>query len=188
MQRQTDFDINNLFIERWSPRSFDSNHKMEKKDLETLLEAARWSPSCFNEQPWRFYYTLNGSDNFDKHLDWLVDANSAWAKRASALLFIVAKKTFSKNSKPNKHSWFDSGAAWMAFTMQARMMGLYTHGMAGIETDKINEGLGLDDDHEVICAVAVGKKADPSQLNSDQKEDEKPNSRKSLEDISFSLD
>lgn len=185
--RKSTHEIDKIFIERWSPRSFDSSFDLSNKDIEKLIEAARWSPSCFNEQPWRFYYALRGNGDFNGSLDWLVDANQQWAKNASALLFVVAKKTFSKNSKPNDHSWFDSGAAWMGLTMQARMLDLFTHGMAGIKTDTIHEKLQLSEDFEVVCAVAVGKKADPQQLSEDYQKMEEPNDRKALDDILFSI-
>jgi nitroreductase len=48
-----DYAIHELFVERWSPRAFDTR-PVEDEKLLTLFEAARWSASTFNRQGWRF--------------------------------------------------------------------------------------------------------------------------------------
>src|SRR5690606_16003165 len=121
------------------------------KDIDILFEAARWAPSCFNAQPWTFYVSTDKT--FDQYLALLVDGNQVWAKNASVISFVVVKKTFEHNGKPNSYAEFDAGAAWMAVSLQARQMGLYTHGMGGIHHQQVAEYLALDDDHKVVCGI-----------------------------------
>ncbi len=187
-ERHSEYDINSLFIERWSPRVFDDEFMIEEEDLKLLFEAARWSPSCFNEQPWRFYYVMKQHQGFNDKIEWLVEGNQKWARSASALIFLVAKKSFAKNGKKNDYSWFDSGAAWMSLTLQARMGDLYTHGMGGVHKDKVFDGLKLTDDDDVVCAIAVGKKKKLELLTESERESEKLSDRVSVENFCFAIE
>lgn len=53
----TSAPLHPLLAERWSPRGFDAAHHLAEPQLRALLEAARWSPSANNSQPWRFVVT-----------------------------------------------------------------------------------------------------------------------------------
>lgn len=173
--------VDPLFVERWSPRAFEKTD-IATSALERIMDAARWSPSCFNEQPWRFYTST--AETFDKCLACLVDANQAWAKDASVIGFVVAKTHFARNGKENNWSAFDSGSAWMAMTLQARIEGLYTHGMAGVEFDRVADLLKLDPEHDkVLMAFVIGKAASRDNLTEEQLEKETPNARKALSEI-----
>ena len=187
-QDQVSFDgrdalagVNPLFVERWSPRAFQAHH-IEHQVLARIFDAARWSPSCFNEQPWRFF--TSSAETFDDFLSLLVEGNQGWAKTASVLGFVVGKSRFARNDKPNDWYQLDCGAAWMALTLQARFEGLHTHGMGGIKKEAVTEYLKLDVEHEaVLMGFAIGKLADLSQLDPAQREREVPSSRKPLEAI-----
>lgn len=178
--RKAQHEIDPLFIERWSPRSF-INDPVSKDDLLRLFEAARWSPSCFNEQPWLFFYAQSDEDKA-RFLRTLVDFNQAWAKRAPVLLFIASRRHFSeKPGKPNESAAFDAGAAWLAFTLQARKLGLYTHAMAGFSKEKAYDTLGLPESkYELHAAIALGRKGDREQLPEELQQKEAPNSRKEV--------
>lgn len=170
-----------LFVERWSPRAF-ANYDIEPATLTRLIDAARWSPSCFNAQPWRFY--TSNRDNFHDYLGLLAETNQKWAQNASIIGFLVAKKHFEHNGKPNPSYALDCGSAWMAMTLQARAEGLYTHGMAGILHDKVAAYFHLDSDREeVMMGFAIGKIGDPAQLDESMRERESPSARKPLTDI-----
>lgn len=173
-----------LFSERWSPRAFQQA-QIPEVALQAIFDAARWSPSCFNEQPWQFITAANKSDGrFEEFLALLVDSNQSWAKHASVLGFIVAKRHFDQNQKENKTASFDCGAAWMAMTLQARMFGLFSHGMAGIHYDEAYTTLNVDrTSHQVICAFALGILDTPDQLPEALQAREKPSPRKPLSDI-----
>jgi nitroreductase len=173
--------VDPLFVERWSPRAF-STQPLEPGQLERLLDAARWSPSCFNEQPWRFY--LSSEDTFADYLALLVEANQAWARHASHIGFMVGRSRFRRNGKPNELSDFDCGAAWMGLCLQARVEGLYTHGMAGIDKAGIAQYLNLDPDQDkVIMGFAIGRMGDPDNLDASLREREVPSPRLPLDDI-----
>lgn len=180
-ERQTLAEVDAQFVERWSPRAF---HKapMKPEHLAAVIEAARWSPSCYNDQPWRFY--TSNDHTFDEYLNLLVEANRAWAKNASVLGFMVAKRRFRHNDKENQHALYDCGAAWMAMTLQANKLGYHTHGMAGIDYDSVYSFFGLSrDEHTVIAAFAIGLMDDRANLSDEQREKEKPNGRLPLDAI-----
>jgi len=186
-ERELDDSILPLLAKRWSPRSF-KKHIISDKDINTLFEAVRASPSCFNEQPWRFYLSdnsLNEKGNFGTYLDFLVPKNQEWAKNASLVGFIICKQNFTHNDKENAYAEFDSGAAWMSLSIQARAMGLYTHGLGGIEHDKVKEHFKLDDNHKVICGFVIGVADSPENLPDDFREGEKPTERRPLSEMLF---
>lgn len=179
--RANNAGANSLFIERWSPRAFQK-HTIDTETLNRIMEAARWSPSCFNAQPWRFYTSTDNT--FNDFLDLLVEANQAWAKDTSVIGFLVGQKKFEHNGKPNAYDAFDSGAAWMAMTLQARMEGLYTHGMGGIKVDEVADYLKLNtEQYRVLMGFTIGKLADLEEMSDEQRVNEVPNQRKFLEEI-----
>ena len=171
-------DTDPRFVQRWSPRYFQPV-PISEHEINVMLDAARWSPSCYNEQPWHFY--ISDERSFARYLDMLVEGNQAWAKHTSAIGFITARQQFSRNGKPNGFAAFDCGAAWMAFCLQANQLGWYVHGMGGIAKDKIIDGFGLDPDAEkVIMGFAIGKLGDLSSADADTREKETPNHRHPL--------
>lgn len=178
--RDLNASLHPLIAGRWSPRAFKKT-AISAQDIDTLFEAARCAPSCFNAQPWQFY--LSNDSNFDQYLSLLVDANQVWARNASLICFVVVKKTFDHNGQPNMYAEFDAGAAWMSVALQARQMGLYTHGMGGIKHDEIAHYLGLDDDHKVICGFVIGVADTADTLPAEIAAKEIPSARKPLSQI-----
>jgi len=178
--RNIDFAVDSTIAGRWSPRAF-KKAEIAKTDIQTLFEAARLAPSCFNAQPWRFYVSTDAT--FDQYLSLLLDGNQIWAKNASLLCFVVVKKTFEHNGKPNAYAEFDAGAAWMSLALQARDMGLYTHAMGGIKHDQVHQYLGLSDDFKVVCGIAIGVADTADSLPEDLAAREKPSARLPLEVI-----
>lgn len=166
-----------LIAGRWSPRAFRKT-VISDQDVNTLFEAARLAPSCFNAQPWRFYVSTEQS--FDQYLSLLAESNQVWAKNAALLCFAVSKNTFDHNGKPNAYADFDTGAAWMSMALQARAMGLYTHAMGGIKHQQVAEFLGLGDEFKVICGIAIGVGDTPDSLPDDVAAKEKPSARQPL--------
>ncbi|MBD66619.1 MAG: hypothetical protein CME62_15525 [Halobacteriovoraceae bacterium] len=182
--RENTNHVDDMFIDRWSPRAFDKDYHLTEDQLNKLFGAAKWTPSCYNEQPWSFRVATNDSPQFQKFLDLLVDMNQDWAKNASAIVFIIGRKKFAKNDKDNSVYQFDCGAAWMSLTMQARLMGLYTHGMAGIKKDDVNNYFDLDTDkQEVICGFAVGKNTTKDVLPEKLQEKEHLRGRNDLDEF-----
>lgn len=149
----------------------------------SLFEAARWSPSCFNEQPWRFVYAQDDKLR-SQFLNVLVEGNQVWAKSAPVLMAVFAKKKFAYNGKPNRWAEFDTGAAWMSLNLQALSLGLHCHGMAGYSEDRIYEVCNVDrSEYQSICMVAIGKKDSKQKLPEELQKNESPNDRKPLDVI-----
>ncbi len=133
-------DVDPLFINRWSPRSF-SDESLTDAEIASIFEGARWSPSSFNRQPWLFVYETDGPDReiFDSIL---MPGNQVWATKAPLIGFIFANTKTLEGRRP-RTAQFDTGAAWMALALSARTLGIYTHGMAGIDYDSVHEKLGV---------------------------------------------
>ena len=183
--RKTDYDkVDRIFIERWSPRAF-SSAPIAEEDIKTLFEAARWSPSCFNEQPWRFVYARRPED-LERFRSVLTEKNRSWANKAPLLVLAFSKKNFAHNAKPNRWADFDTGAAWMALTLQANKLGLYTHGMAGFSADKAYAVTGMDPvEYNAICTIAIGRHGDPNTLPDDLRKREIQSDRKVMDEVVF---
>lgn len=149
-------NINELIKKRYSPVIFSSK-KVEQEKIVSLFEAARWAPSSYNEQPWRFIVGVkNDDENYPKLFDCLVEANQYWAKYAPVLALSVAKKTSSVTGKTNRFAQHDTGMAVGNLLMQATSLGLYVHQMGGYSISKSREYFNLDDDLEPMAAIAIG--------------------------------
>ncbi len=156
-------ELHPVIAHRWSPRAF-TDERIEPQVLRSLFEAARWSASCFNEQPWRFVIaTKDQPEEFQKLLDVLVPANQQWASQAWVLGVTVGKTTFTHNGKPNRYGLHDAGAALASLATQASSLGLQAHGMGGFHHDKAREDFGIPEDYELGAAFAVGY-VDPGEV------------------------
>lgn len=175
--RVPETDVDSQFTDRWSPRAFRSD-PLSEEQLASLFEAARWAPSCFNEQPWLFLYATGPSDR-ERFLTALVEKNRLWACRAPLLMFVLARRNFAYNGQPNRHAPFDAGAAWVSLALQARKLGLYAHAMAGFSRGKAYQILNIDENEfDIMAAVAVGYRSEPDGLPEEMREGESPNARK----------
>jgi nitroreductase len=180
--RKPEAPVDPMFPDRWSPRSFLPD-PVPAGDVGILLEAARWTPSCFNEQPWLFLYAVREVDRA-RFASALSEKNRAWASKAPLLLFLAARTGFARTGKPNRHAAFDAGAAWMSLALQARRLGLYAHAMAGFDAGKARAVLGLPaEGWEILAAVAVGRRGDPGSLPEDLRAAEAPSPRKPLAEV-----
>ncbi len=180
--RKPEFEINSHILNRWSPRSF-TGEDISDKELFSLFEAARWAPSSYNNQPWRFIYAKRNSKYWNLLFDLLGDFNKQWCTNASALVVIVSHKTFEYNGKPSYTHQFDTGAAWENLAIQATFQGLATHAMQGFDYDKTKKDLEVPDDYEVITTVAIGKRASRERLSPELQQREVPSDRKPLGEI-----
>jgi nitroreductase len=180
-------NLDSMFLSRWSPRAF-KDEAIPEEDLRTIFEAARWAPSCHNEQPWIYVYAQNPA-SLKKVQATLVNFNKAWASKAPVLVMLFAKKTFDKNNKPNPWSAFDAGSSWMSLALHAKKLGFITHAMGGFDTKKALDVAGLDPEHyEAITIIAIGKEGDPKTLPEFLQKEEVVSSRKSLNEIVRQLD
>ncbi len=153
-----------LLERRWSPVAF-SPRAVEPEKLRSLLEAARWAPSSFNEQPWVYLVaTKDDPENFQRLMGSLVEGNRAWAQHAPVLMLSVAKLNFALNGKPNRHALHDVGAAAAFLTMQATALGLYVHQMAGFDIEKARREFSIPEGYEPAAAMALGYLGDGADL------------------------
>jgi len=180
--RKSAYGVNHMILNRWSPRSF-SGEDIGDQDLFTLFEAARWAPSSYNNQPWRFIYAKRNSKHWDTILNLLVDFNKQWCANASALVVIISKKTFDYNGKPSVTHQFDSGAAWENLALQATSQGLITHAMQGFDYERARKDLAIPDEYDVMAMVAIGKKGATEKLLPELQQREAPSDRKPLSEI-----
>jgi len=186
--RKPDHPVNPAFINRWSPRSFVPK-PMPDADLKIILEAARWAPSAFNVQPWRFVYAHRDDAMFQTFLDLLIPFNKSWAHTASALVFVISDTIMpGDGERPDQASAyhaFDSGAAWAHAALQATMLGYHAHATAIGDKDAIRKELGIPERFDVQIAFAVGKLGDPADLPDGLREREIPSTRRALADTAW---
>ena len=183
---QTSAPIHELLERRWSPRAF-ANRSVEPEKLRQLFEAARWSPSSSNSQPWNFIVSLKENpEEFALAFDCLRPGNQKWVKNAPVLLFAVARLAWPNGSDPNRHAIYDLGQSVAHLTFEASAEGLVVHQMGGFFPEKVKQTYGIPDGYEAMTAVAIGYPGDPDALPEDLRQREMASrTRKPLESFVF---
>jgi len=181
-KRTSVYSINPLILSRWSPRSM-TGEELGDDDIMSLFEAARWAPSSFNNQPWRFIYAKRNTEHWDRLFNLLVDVNKTWAKNAALLAVVISRKNFEFNEKPARTHQFDTGSAWENLALEASSRGIVAHGMQGFDYEKAKTELRIPADFEVMAMIAIGKRGSKENLPTELQDKEKPNDRKALKDI-----
>lgn len=182
-----DVQVDERIRRRWSPRAF-ADAPVSEHEMRALLEAARWAPSSFNEQPWRFIVARReDEDEFDTMLECMNAKNRQWAEDAPVLMLTVAHTAFDRDGTDNRHAYHDVGLAMGNLINQAMSMEVYVHQMAGIRPEHARDVYDVPDDCDVVAGVALGHLGDPHQLEDpDRRSSEtRPRSRKPLEEIVF---
>ncbi|KQW27816.1 nitroreductase [Rhizobium sp. Root274] len=186
--RHSEYNVDPLFLDRWSPRAFDGS-AMPKDDLLTILDAGHWAPSAFNYQPWRFVYGLKGTPEFEKLLGLLIEFNQGWARNASALVFVISdtlsRPADGSEAKSYRSHSFDAGAAWGLISLQAVKLGYFAHAMTGVDFDRAMTALNVPEGFHINAAVAVGKLGDLSVLPEGLRARETPSARKPLAEVAL---
>ena len=172
--------------ERWSPRAFAAT-PVADEDLTALLEAARWAPSCFGAEPWRFVVGVAGrGEGHAAIAASLMEGNRVWAAQAPVLMITLAREAFEHNDKPNAWAAHDVGLAMGQLSVEATARGLVLHQMGGFDAEQAKELLGVPDGYRPIAAVALGHPGDAADLPDELAERERaPRGRKPLESIAF---
>ena len=171
---KTSQPINELLAKRWSPRAFDPEAKISAEHKLALVEAARWTPSSYGDEPWAYVLCDRHSDpeGFQRAKDCLVEFNQMWAGNATLLILAVAKQTFRSNDKPNRHGQYDTGAASLALVLQAEALGLRAHQMAGFDAAKAKADFNVPDGYDCIAMIAVGTQVSADRLPDDMRDGE----------------
>ena len=170
-----------LIKSRWSPRAF-SEEKVSHEEIMSLIEAARFAPSCFNEQPWRFIIA-DDETSLEKMRNILMPGNQIWANKAPVLLLIVSKKNFTYNNEENFWHMFDAGTAWGFLSLEAERRGLITHAMGGFDMDQARLHFNIPEEYEIITVVAIGKYGNKEDLDPKLQSKERPDVRLETEKL-----
>jgi nitroreductase len=175
-----------VVLRRWSPRAY-ADKDVSSEDLTKLFEAARWAASSYNEQPWRFLVGRRGDETYRKIFESLVEFNQSWAKAAPVLVLSVAKKIFTNNAAENRFALHDTGAATANLALEATVLGLHTHSMAGFDAEKARALFAIPQEYEMGSVTAIGYLGDPATLPGALRErEEAVRQRKPLKEIVFS--
>lgn len=150
------FKIIEEIASRWSPRYY-SDKKISEEDLNIIFEAARWTPSAHNRQPWHFFLVEKGTASYKKLFSTLDEYNQSWAKTAPVL--IVACAIIKDNDGKNEHAFYDLGAAVLSMILQARHLGYYSRQMALFNKEKVKKHFHLEN-LEPFIIIALGKIGD----------------------------
>ncbi|MDX5988567.1 nitroreductase family protein [Haloferax mediterranei ATCC 33500] len=168
-----------MFVNRWSPRAM-TGESLSEDEFMPLFEAARWAPSAFNDQPWRFLYATRESNHWDTYLGLLSEGNRVWAKRAAVFAVILSKTTFDHNGTPSRTHSFDSGAAWQNLALEGSRRGLVVHGIGGFDYERTEATLSIPPGYAVEAMAAIGVRGSPDTLPTGLREREQPSDRKQL--------
>lgn len=184
----TEVPIHTMLASRWSPRAFDVNQSVSREQVLALVEAARWAPSCFGDEPWRVIVWDRARDatRWQKAFDCLSEGNQAWVKNTPLLFTVGSDPHFRHNGKDNRWSQYDSGAAAMSLCLQATAMGLAAHQMGGFDAQKLREAFGIPAHIVPMSMIAVGYQAAPEILTGEVREKEMaPRQRQPMGDVFF---
>ncbi|MGI4746940.1 MAG: nitroreductase family protein [Janthinobacterium lividum] len=182
--RVADHPIDAQFLERWSPRSF-TGEAIPEAELMTLFEAARWAPSSYNSQPWRFVYARRDTPSWDGFFGLLNPFNQSWAKDAAVIIVALSKSTMLPPGKdreiPSHSHTYDAGAGWAYLALQASLSGWAAHAMVGFDMDTAFAQLQVPQGYRIEASIAIGRRGDKSLLSEAMQSREEPNGRMPIE-------
>jgi len=179
--RRADFSIEQLLLDRWSPRAM-SGEEISEDELMRLFEAARWAPSSFNAQQWRALYARRGTENWPVFFELLVEANKSWAKNAAVLVLFISRKTFEHDNEPSITHSYDTGAAWENFALEGFRQGLVVHGMEGFDYERARVELRIPEQFQIEAMAAVGRPGAKELLPDKLQKRESPSDRRKVTD------
>jgi nitroreductase len=180
--------IQETIAKRWSARAYDATKPVSHEQLIALLEAARWAPSCFGDEPWRFIVWDKNSDekSWQQAFDCVVPNNQTWVKHSPVLILVCAGTLFGHNQSPNRWAQYDTGAAAENPCLQATHLGLMAHQMGGFNADKAREKFNIPAQFTPMAMISVGYQGDANDLPDDLKARElAERKRKALGELFF---
>lgn len=183
----TSVPIHDLIATRWSSRAIDPHQPVAREHLAQLLEAARWAPSCYGDQPWRYlvWDKLRSPEAWQKAFECLVPGNQSWAKMAPVLMLSLARNEF-MNGKPNRWGQHDTGAASENLCLQGASLGLVVHQMGGFDAQKARDYFNIPGQYTPMAMIAAGHPGDASHLSEKHRATEDaPRQRLDVDQIAF---
>jgi len=185
MERKPNYEIDPLILNRRSLRVM-SSEPLEENEFMPLFEAARWAPSSFNGQHWRFIYAKKGTKHWDEFFNLLGEWNKGWCVNAALLVIVVSKKTLDRNENPARTHSFDTGAAWENLALEGTRRGLIVHAMEGFDYEEAKKLLDLNDNYQVEAMIAIGKPGKKEGVDKQYHEmEDNPSERRPLSEIVF---
>jgi len=185
----TSVSINELATKRWSPRAFDESRGVNRAQITALVEAGRWSPSCFGAEPWRFLMWNRADDaaGWQQAFDCLSENNRKWCHKVSLLMLACAGSTFEHNGQPNRWAQYDTGMAALSLTLEAVAQGLVAHQMGGFDIAKTRAAFAIPEDFMPMAMIAVGYQAAAETIADEEtrQKELKPRGRKPAADRFF---
>jgi nitroreductase len=185
---QTSRPVHDLFVRRWSSRAYDAKRPVPRDLLVTLIEAARWAPSCNGDEPWRYLIWDKSRDpaGWQKAFETLSENNQKWVKNVPVLMLSCAGSNFGHSGKPNRWTQHDTGAASVSLALQAVPLGLMVHQMGGYDVEKVRAAFGIPAEYTPMAMIAIGYQAEPEVLDEETKKKElTPRGRKPLTERFF---
>jgi nitroreductase len=180
----TDYSVHHLIASRWSPRAYDPK-PVEREKLQRIFEAARWTASANNLQPWYFMVGLKGDEVYQKIFDSLVEFNQLWSVNAPVLVLAIAKTTNAKG-EPSKSYAYDLGQSVAILSLQAMEEGVYTHQMGGFDASCARLALEIPEEYKILVAFTLGYLGDVEILQPNlQKFEMSPRSRRPVSESVF---
>ena len=153
----TEQPIHSILSDRWSSRAYDPDQLVSQESFLSLMEAARWSPSCMGDQPWQFItFHKKDATSWTQALNCLSVGNQNWAMDASILILACARQSFSNNEKPNRWNQYDTGAACENICLQATSLGLVAHQMGGFDVEKSRQLFQIPGQYDLMSFIAIG--------------------------------
>ena len=184
----TSVPIHELLARRWSPRAIDAAKPVVRAQLIALLESARWAPSCFNDQPWRYlvWDRFRDATAWQRAFQCLTPGNQGWVINAPVLLLATAGSAFGHSAKPNRWGQYDTGAASENLCLQAAALGLVAHQMGGFDVDAIRTAFAIPEAYTCLAMIAVGHPGSIEVLNEEKQQSERaPRTRRALGESFF---
>lgn len=180
--RQNETAVTPLILKRWSPRAL-SGESLSDEELLALFEAAKWAPSCYNNQPWRFIYVKKGTPAWDKLFSVLASGNKIWTAKAAVLVLVLSRSHFELNDRPNPTASFDCGAAWENLALEATARGLVAHAMSGFDYEAARANFNIPNSYKLEAVIALGRPGKREDLPEDLRAIEFPSDRKKVKEI-----
>jgi nitroreductase len=147
---------------RKSPLVFDEKN-VEKEKLDSLIEAARWAPSCFNNQPWNYVF-VNKKDPARNDFEDSLSLGNGWAKKAPYIVAVGANPENDCKTNDLPYYSYDLGLSVMSMVIEAEHQGLRVHQMAGWDEKKVKKALGFPENYRVIVLFVLGYEADVKRI------------------------
>ena len=171
---KTSVQVNDLIARRWSGRAYDPDRQVSSEQVMALVEAARWSPSCFGDQPWRYIVCDRKSNEtaWNNAYSCLSEGNQTWAKNAPVLMLSIADSIMSRTGKPNRWGQHDTGAASMSLCIQATELGLMVHQMGGFDVDKSRDLFSVPEQYTPMAMMTIGYQLPLENIDGELKERE----------------